>query len=290
MPSGLDDYRMSQGTVALAPTSMRELVMDGTDFNLADAVRHLARHGGGRVREGEGWLLAAGQCNYRSPLLNAAIKTDPECDEALLLDSAMEFFADRQGGFAVWAEDDDHPLRNAAEAVGLVELQDAGAGPEMSLLESPEPSVLQSSVEIRQVTRSSEVAQFAEVAGRAFATTGQPVGVARNLFSHRAVTVASNAAALLIVVDAQPVSCALVVEGGSTAGLYFVGTIDGFRQGGLGEAITRSAAILAFQRGAARVVLYANERAVPVYRRAGFSVLRQFTLLGQNEWSYRRGA
>jgi ribosomal protein S18 acetylase RimI-like enzyme len=262
---------------------MDVMVTDGTDFNLAEAVRHLARHGGGRVQQGEGWLLVAGESRYRSPLLNAAIKTDPSCDESSLVGSAMEFFVDRQDGFAVWVEEGDQSLRFALESVGLVELRNAGAGPEMLLLKTPETPALGPSMEVRHVANPSEVTKFADVAAQAFATTGQPVEVARQLFSHGAITIASNAVALLVLVDARPVSCALIVEGGATAGIYFVGTLDGFRNRGLGEAVTRSAAILAFQRGAERVVLYANERAIPVYRRAGFSIVRQFALFGREK-------
>lgn len=195
----------------------------------------------------------------------------------------MEFFADRPDGFAVWVGEDDEGLRGAVEAAGLVELRNAGSGPEMHILESPEAPALCPSVQFQHVSSPSQLRQFAEIAAEAFATTGQPEGILHELLERRDVVVAPNGVALLATIDGEPVSCALVLEGKAAAGVFFVGTLEAFRHRGLGEAVTRSAAATAFQRGATRVVLFANERAVPVYLRAGFAIVRRFALYGNEE-------
>jgi GNAT superfamily N-acetyltransferase len=62
----------------------------------------------------------------------------------------------------------------------------------------------------------------------------------------------------------------LIVEGG-TAGLYYIGTVEGARSAGYGEAITRHALAEAGALGCTLAALQASPMGQPIYERIGFT-------------------
>jgi ribosomal protein S18 acetylase RimI-like enzyme len=57
------------------------------------------------------------------------------------------------------------------------------------------------------------------------------------------------------------------------AGVYWVGTVAGGRQRGLGEHCTRVVTNAAFERGAQVVALEASPMGFPIYERMGFETV-----------------
>lgn len=257
------------------------LLADTIDRNLADAIRHIARHGGGTLDQTSSRVLAAGRHPYRGPLLNAAIRTDRRANPEAVVADALRFFGKHGHAFVIWAAADaDADLAEAALSAGLSELHDAGAGSAMALSVLPAASDLPSNAAFSVVSNREDARDFALVAGQAFATAGQPPEVAQAMFADNDVLLAPDAVGILLYIAGEPVSCALLLETVGSSGIYFVGTIEPARGQGLGEAVTRQAALTAFRHGAGRVVLSAADRAVSMYERVGFVPISRYGLYG----------
>jgi len=61
------------------------------------------------------------------------------------------------------------------------------------------------------------------------------------------------------------------------AGVYWVGTVEGARSRGLGEAVTRAVTNAAFDRGATANSLQASPMGEPIYRRMGYEEIYRYT-------------
>jgi predicted acetyltransferase len=71
-------------------------------------------------------------------------------------------------------------------------------------------------------------------------------------------------------IDATPVSCAMVVVTGATAGIYNVATPPEHRRRGYGAAVTWAAIEEGRRSGCDHAALQASELGAPVYRSMGF--------------------
>ena len=73
-----------------------------------------------------------------------------------------------------------------------------------------------------------------------------------------------------------PVAAAQVLMSHSIAGVYWVGTVDGARGKGLGDAVTRAVTNRAFELGARFVSLQASAMGEPIYRRMGYREIYRY--------------
>lgn len=71
-------------------------------------------------------------------------------------------------------------------------------------------------------------------------------------------------------VDGEPVATTQLVVSDGVAGLYYVGTLEGHRGRGYGDAVTRHAIIQGGKRGCDISTLQASPAGYPVYKRMGF--------------------
>lgn len=239
--------------------------------NLADAVRLFAHYGGARLDESRDHLFAAAPHAFPAPLLNAALRTNPQADAKEVVEDAKRFFDALNRRFVLWAtSDSDRDLAAAAQVGGLRELRSSPAGPIMAMTTPPDAVSIPQLLSLRVVRSRTEARTFARIAGHAFAAPYQPPSVARALFSDPGLFRAEEAIGVLAYLGEEPASCALVVIRSGTAGLFYVGTRKPLRGRGIAQAISQEAARIAFEEDASCVVLSAARRAVPLYSRVGF--------------------
>lgn len=70
--------------------------------------------------------------------------------------------------------------------------------------------------------------------------------------------------------DNEPACCSMLIKTGPVAGVYWVGTIDKFRNMGFGASITLQPAIAGKRKGCEFACLQASAMGKPVYKRIGF--------------------
>ena len=75
---------------------------------------------------------------------------------------------------------------------------------------------------------------------------------------------------LVATLGGKAIACGTVWQTATTAGLYNIATLDGFRGRGIGYAVTAGLLNLARQRGATHAVLHSSQMGRPVFERLGF--------------------
>lgn len=79
-----------------------------------------------------------------------------------------------------------------------------------------------------------------------------------------------NVSGVVAYKDGVPLATALTYVTGSSAGVYWVGTLASAERQGLAGACTRLAVNAGFERGARLVTLQASPFGLPLYQRLGF--------------------
>ena len=244
-------------------------------LNLLEFLRESARwtrHG--VIHEANGLLCFAGEGDF-PVMVNGAARTDDGVDATASVKAATEFFGALGRGFTVFARDSgaDDDLRAAAEATGLSELF---ASPEMicrhRLAEQPPPA----GVDVRRVTDTGGVADLAEVNAQAYTVYGMPAEVLREGFGRPEAVLEPHIAAFVAYLDDEPVSAAMTCVSHGIAGVYWVGTVEGARGQGLGEACTRAATNAGFDLGGRAQSLQASPMGEPIYLRMGYETLYHY--------------
>ncbi len=238
------------------------------DLNLVESVRELARwQAGPELRESGGVATICG----RGFLINTALRTDPHLPAARFLEQVVAFFAARELPFTLWARDPvDRDLDELARARGLAPLAET---PWMVLRKPLAERPTARDVEILRATRPAEIAEVAEVEAEAYSDLGFAPDECRALFGAPSRLLVPHLLVYLARVGGEPAAAALALLSHGVAGIYWVGTRNRFRRGGLAEACTRTAANDAFERGARFVALHASPMGEPLYRRMGFEAV-----------------
>ena len=83
--------------------------------------------------------------------------------------------------------------------------------------------------------------------------------------------------------DGVPVGTAMLTLSGRSAGIYYFATLPGERGKGIGEAMLREAARLAFEHGRRVLILQATPSGVPFYASRGFKPLFRLPLYSFSE-------
>ena len=138
-----------------------------------------------------------------------------------------------------------------------------------------------SRLEIARVGNSSQLQEWAAVAGQAY---GEPAEVQQARCAvHAAFGFAEDAPLQRYIarLDGQPVAMSALLLAAGVAGIYDVATAPQARRQGIGAAITQAPLLTARARGYRVGVLEASPMGEPVYRRLGFEEYCRFTLY---EW------
>jgi hypothetical protein len=259
------------------PVMERESLLVLADLNYIEALREQTRACGGAIVEEDGLVLMAGSDPH--PILNAAVRTDPELEAADFLELAAEFYDAHGHGYTVVvrASTDDRDVAQGATEMGLVSLL---SPPEMivehRLPDAPAPE----GAELRRVVDGDGLRDFSVVAQDAWGTYGIPQGVTAQIFDTDRM-LAPHIAAVVAYVDDEPASGALTILSHGIAGIYWVSTAQSARGGGLAEACTRLVTNVSFDLGARAVSLQASPMGEPIYRRMGYEQIGQYQLLAK---------
>jgi len=246
-------------------------------LNLMEFSREMTRWGGGRVEERDGVLLYASGSTM-PVLVNGAFRLFDHVEPDSVIKLADGFFRGVGRGYSVMARDtgDGDDLRAACDAAGLTVF--GAGGPQMVCRTRLADVAGGDGVEIRPVTTSVGVSDFASVNSRAYATYGMPEEVASAVLSRpERLLAAPNVYSVVAYLDGDPVAAAQTMLSHGIAGVYWVGTIDEARGRGLGEAVTRAVTNEAFDRGATANSLQASPMGEPIYRRMGYEELYRYT-------------
>jgi hypothetical protein len=252
-----------------------ELILLG-DLNYIEALREQTRACGGAILEEDGVALLKGPGPH--PILNYAVRFDPDLEPRTALLVMTEFFAAHRHGFTLVLRnaDDESDLGDAAKRVGLVDLL---APPEM-VVEKPLPERAPPlGSELRAVTDERTLDHFRTVAAEAWMTYGIPSAVTEEIFEDERFLLSPHIQAVVCYERDKPASCALLTLSHGIAGIYWVSTISTARGKGFAEAVTRWCTNRAFGLGARAVSLQASPMGHPIYRRMGFVELATYRLL-----------
>jgi hypothetical protein len=246
-------------------------------LNLIEVSRHFARWGRGKaaLEESDGIVLFA-TGSWLPVMCNGAFRSDDTTAASDVVTRADTFFAARRRGYTVMVRDVpvDDDLRDACRTAGLEDFGDPA--PEM-VCSVPVQENHPDGIDIRPISTEKEVVDFAAVCSAAYSTYGMPVEAPAQLFGipHR-VLEAPHVIAVVAYAGEEPVACAMSLLSHGIAGLYWVGTVQGFRTRGLGRAVTASVTNASFARGAAVVTLQASVMGEPIYRAMGYDTLYRY--------------
>ncbi len=143
----------------------------------------------------------------------------------------------------------------------------------MTLLELPDRNVFRRDLDIKRVSSAGELAHFQEIVEKSYSL---PPGSGPFVVTERLLNL-PDAEMFVGYADNQPACTSMLIKTGPVAGIYWVATLDRFRNRGLGKAITVESLVAGRTRGCTFASLQASVMGEPVYRRIGFD----------NPYSYR---
>jgi ribosomal protein S18 acetylase RimI-like enzyme len=152
--------------------------------------------------------------------------------------------------------------------------------PGMTLHPMPQPAASYP-VEIRRVEDAGDVEAFASILSACFGFGEEPT---RALITDHLLD-AGDVRAWLGYADGHPVATSMLIHERDIAGIWCIGTLDGYRGRGIGEAVTRRAIDEGTSMGCELANLQASEMGRPVYERMGFREVSQYhTYLPEEIW------
>ena len=231
----------------------RESLLAATDAGHAEMYRWMARASSGTIVEQDGLLLVAGV----HPDVSVAQRLDGRLGPAEVIERALAFFDEH--GLVCRIGMRAHADAELREALLLAGFERRFEETVMVLRERPDPAKLHEGAVVRRVEDAADVRDFARVCGEAF---GAPE-MADRVFSETRSLVGPGLSAFVAYLSGEPASCAVALAGAAVAGIFWVGTLEHARRLGLGEALTRTAAIAAFDGGASVVWLGASKMVSP---------------------------
>ena len=181
-----------------------------------------------------------------------------------LLQRGEQFFASRKLPFRV-------AFKDGLEKDFLSVLSDKGyqekrADIAMTLMELPDKNTFQKNLDIKRVSTAEELAHFQQVAEKSYSL---PPGVGPFVINQRILTL-PDVEMFIGYADNKPASISMLFQTGPVAGVYWVGTLDEFRNRGFGKEITAAPLVAGKNRGCTFASLQASDMGRPVYEKMGF--------------------
>lgn len=204
------------------------------------------------------------------PLFNQAFVFDEPAVDDLV--RATSWLSERNVPFWVTAPESVAPaVADMAEAAGL----DPTATTMPGMAYAPLAGLpADADADVREVTHSAHLGDFASVAGEAF---GAPPEAAATLAP--ASTLDDDRCRWFVgYVDGDPAACGQLLRTTDVAGVYAIGVRERFRRRGLGAAISRAVLAAGRDLGCSIGVLQASPMGDPIYRRMGFETVTRYRL------------
>lgn len=181
-----------------------------------------------------------------------------------LLEKAEQFFGTRKLPFRI-------SFRHGLEKGFLPLLSERGYKenrPEkvMTLLSLPDKNVFRRDLEIRRVSNAAELAHFQEIIEKSYSF---PADSGPSVITERVMNL-PDAELFVGYADQQPACTSMLIKTGPVAGIYWVATLERFRNRGFGKAITVESLVAGRNRDCALASLQASVMGEPVYRKIGF--------------------
>jgi GNAT superfamily N-acetyltransferase len=198
---------------------------------------------------------------------NAAQRTgDTPASEALA--QARHWFSQRDSGFSYYVRSEsDQDIEQVCRDQGLVLHADM---PVMAIETSPKTRPALSDLEILAVESVEQVAQFVNIAARAFSTSGVPERAIEEAFDRLTAVLQAPVRLFLAFARGNPVGCGLLLFTEQTAGIYWLAVVPSLRGRGYATELTDHLVRYALSNGARHVILQASPSAESVYLRLGF--------------------
>lgn len=246
-----------------------------SDLNMIEFIRENARwNTKSEIVEQDDLLLVAGA--DPSPVTNFAVRLN--CNAAPpandVLERARVFFSERNRLYSIQIRQHfDADLESACKDSNLTLIMN---GPGMAINAPLPEEPVESNIEIKQVVRAEQAADFAKIVIGSYQTLGMPVETGKNIFATPERMIRPYNYSVVAYLNGEPVSCAMIILSHSIAGVYWVGTLENARGKGLAKACTRAVGNEAFKRGVSRVVLQASPLGEPVYKRMGYEEFTRY--------------
>lgn len=241
------------------------------DENLIESFRIHARwQSPAEVEERDGVLMLAGSSNWPGPYRNCAIRLDPSVPAGSAFQQAMGFFGARERGFVLLTRKRfDSDLEALLADAGIHPLS---SSPCMILNRKPEVSQPAGDIELHPLDSHERLRDSVTVNMEAYPRLGMPGKEVASLFrdGERILADQVQVGGCVAYRDGVPLATALTFVTGTSAGIYWVGTLAAAERQGLAGACTRFAASLAFERGARLITLQSSPFGLAVYQRLGF--------------------
>jgi ribosomal protein S18 acetylase RimI-like enzyme len=153
--------------------------------------------------------------------------------------------------------------------------------PEMVCEHALEPREPADGATLRFASSAADIAAYARIVAEAFAHLMLPEDVAIAAIDHPAEFLGDDSVVALAEIDGTPVAGAqaVLLGGGETAYVSWVGCADAARGRGLGDTVTRAVTNAAFERGANLVTLEASHFGEHTYARMGYRELFRYRML-----------
>lgn len=136
----------------------------------------------------------------------------------------------------------------------------------MTLFNLPDGNSFRKNLDINRVSSAEELSHFQEVVEKSYSL---PPGSGSYVVTGRILNL-PDAELFVGYAENQPACTSMLIKTGPVAGIYWVATLDRFRNHGFGKAITVSSLVAGRKRGCTFASLQASAMGKPVYQRIGF--------------------
>jgi|GEM_PF-229376 len=240
------------------------------DDNLVESIREHARwQDDSECIEQDGLLLLAGASRFPFPYHNCLIRVDPSVSAHQVLDRARDFFGARGRGFILFVRaDQDQDLDSLCQSNGLKPLADM---PCMLIDEPFPPTHTPEDIRVEKLKEERHVQDAISINSEAYQVFGLTLETTRAIYGKPSRLLSSaNVTGHVLYRENRPLSTALTIFSGNSAGIYWVGTLPEAQRTGLGTICTQLATNAGFQHGASTVSLQASPYGAPIYLRLGY--------------------
>lgn len=244
-------------------------LQDLADANLIESYREHARwQDPCDFVELNGLILIAGANAFPAAYRNCAVRVDQQLDAKEAVTRARAFFAERRRGFtAITRDSRDQDFAAALVSAGL---KPTGESPCM-LIETPlDESRVPADARVERFREERQVLDAVAVSAEAYEAIKLPARETRAFFGRPKELLSDRVEGFVAYRNDHPVSTALTIFSGQSAGVYWVGTANDARRHGLAGLCVRLATNAGFARGAKVVTLQATPFGEPIYQRYGY--------------------